>query len=79
MNDSIFIENEFMLVWGGDSLLELHDYIKQNYTHNIDIGKIDRTIRIRNENCHWIDATSWLIPQHITFDFQIPNLFFLRN
>lgn len=69
LNDSIFIENEFMLVWGGDSLLELHDYIKQNYTHNIDIGKIDRTIRIRNENCHWIDATSWLIPQHITFDF----------
>jgi len=70
LNNKVFLENEFTLIWGDKKIDNLIGYINSSFNPSISSVRVKSIIDIRNDNCHWIGETLWLTPEYIFFDFE---------
>lgn len=73
MDGTVFIENKYILISGLEKE-GLFEILNQQLNIVINQDKRDKVIEIRNENCHWVNETEWLIPDYLMFDFNNKNV-----
>ncbi|WP_368489345.1 hypothetical protein [Clostridium sp. BJN0013] len=68
-NKTILFYNDLVLIIGGNKIIELENYIKNKFNSILDMELYKKIIRMRNEQCNWIDCPEWLCPEYMYFNF----------
>jgi hypothetical protein len=69
MSESVILQNEYTLILGNRNRDYILNYINNRFNSNLPLHQDRSIIEMRNENCYWVESTTWLLPDHLYFDF----------